>query len=263
MSSRTLLFGDDESPSADVAWLWINCHSWPDWRVEIIHAVDPGAVKVSSTRPEPRKWEPANPRRAFAEARLDGVGLWTVDEDPRVALVRPADLLVIGPRGKGMLKAMHVGSTAEWLMTCPPSPLVVVRHGRRTRTAVVCSDGSPNATEATRALSELPWAHELTVTVVAVKDGRAEVDGGIESATTTLETAGIAARAVVLHGEPIDQLLYYLRQHPTDLVVLGASSLTGVQRLAIESPANVVAHSTLHSVLLASEHGHHDGRYAE
>lgn len=256
MPARKLLFGDDESPSADLAWLWINCHSWPNWRVKVIHAVDPGPVKVSSARPEPHRWEPSNPRRAFAEAGLDDVELLTVDEDPRLALIRPADLLVIGPRGKGVLKAMHVGSTAEWLITCPPSPLVVVRHGRRTRTAVVCNDGSPNAAAATEALSRLPWAGQLAVTVVAVEDGRADVDGGIDNALATLGKAGVVARQVVLHGEPIDELLHYLDDRQPDLVVLGASSLTGVQRLAIESPANVVAHSTQHTVLLASEHGH-------
>ena len=31
MASETprLVFGDDGSPSADVAWLWVNDHPWP------------------------------------------------------------------------------------------------------------------------------------------------------------------------------------------------------------------------------------------
>ncbi len=178
----------------------------------------------------------------------------TVDEDPRVALLRPADLLVIGPRGKGFLKAMHVGSTAEWLMTSPPSPLIVARHGRRTQTAVVCHDGSGNASAATDALSRMPWADGLDVTVISVKDGHADVDGAIDTATATLQEAGATVRSHVLHGEPVDELLRYLGQTEPDLVVLGTSTLTAVQRLAVESPANVVAHSTQHSVLLASEH---------
>ena len=39
MQSRpTLAFGDDGSPAADVCWLWINSHTWPGWRLEIITA---------------------------------------------------------------------------------------------------------------------------------------------------------------------------------------------------------------------------------
>ena len=248
-----MVFGDDSSPSADLAWLWINSHAWPAWRLEVVHAMDPVVVKASAQRPAPRPWTPAHPRRAFAEAHLEDVELLTIEEDPRVALVRAADLLVIGPRGRGVLKAMHVGSTAEWLMRCPSTPTVVVRHGRPTRSVVVCHDGSANAGAATRALSRMPWAPELTVTVVAVRDGRADIDFAVASATSALASAGATVRNRVLNGEPVDQLLQYLGQHEPDLVVLGASSLTGVQRLALESPANVVAHSAQHSILLACE----------
>jgi nucleotide-binding universal stress UspA family protein len=248
-----MVFGDDGSPTADLAWLWINSHAWPDWRLEVVHATDPVVVTASAFRPQPRPWRPAHPRQMFAEAQLDEIELLTVDEDPRVALLRPADLLVVGPRGRGFLKAMHVGSTAEWLMTSPSTPMIVVRHGRPTRTVVVCHDGSANACAATRALSRMPWAPGLTVTVVVVDDGRADADAAIEHATSTLGGTGATVRSLTLHGDPIDQLLRHLGQHEPDLVVLGSSSLTGVQRLALESPANVVAHSTHHSILLACE----------
>ena len=35
---RTLVFGDDGSPAADVAWLFINNHRWPGWRLEVVTA---------------------------------------------------------------------------------------------------------------------------------------------------------------------------------------------------------------------------------
>jgi nucleotide-binding universal stress UspA family protein len=253
MKSKTLVFGDDGSPSADLAWLWINSHSWPGWRLEVLHATDPEVVKASAHRPEPHLWTPTNPRRPFSEAHLDEVELLTIDEDPRLALLRPADLLVIGPRGRGLLKAVHVGSTAEWMMTRPPHPVVIVRHGRPTRYVVVCHDGSANACAATTALCLTPWVADLKVTVVAVRDGRADVEHAIETATRSLEAVGAKVSNRVLRGEPTDELLRHLDQHQPDLVVLGASNLTCVQRLAVESPANVGAHNTNVSVLLASE----------
>ena len=99
----------------------------------------------------------------------------------------------------------------------------------------------------------MPWAAELTVTVVAVKDGRADVERGIESARRSLDRAGATVRDRIFRGEPTDELLRYLGDHETDLVVLGATALTGLQRLALDSPANVVAHATQHSILLACE----------
>ena len=138
-------------------------------------------------------------------------------------------------------------------MSSPSNPTLVARHGRPTQSAVVCHDGSANACAATRALSRMPWAPGLRVTVVAVADGRADVDAAIESATTELTSVGATVSNRILHGEAVDQLLRYLSQHEPDLVVLGAKDLTGVQRLAVESPANVVARSTHHTVLLASE----------
>ena len=90
----------------------------------------------------------------------------------------------------------------------------------------------------------MPWAHELNVMVVAVSDGRADVEGGIETATSSLQHVGAKVRNRVLHGEPTDELLRYVGEHQPDLVVLGATTLSGAQRLAVESPANVVAHNT-------------------
>jgi len=249
-----MVFGDDSSPSADVAWLWVNCHGWPGWRLEVVHATDPVVVTASPDSPQPRVWTPANPRRPFSEARLEDVELLIVDEDPRVALLRPADLLVIGPRGRGILKAMHIGSTAEWLMVGPRVPLVVARHGRPTRSVVVCHNGSANANAATLALCQMPWVAYISATVIVVDDGGTDVGDAIDAATTSLSQAGAVVGHLVLHGEPVDELLRYLDQDEPDLVVLGSRSHTGIQRLTVESPANVVAHSTQHNVLLASAH---------
>ena len=110
-------------------------------------------------------------------------------------------------------------------MARPPSPMVVVRHGRHTNSVVVCHDGSENACAATHALSLMPWVSELIITVVAVKDGRADIDGGIESSTRSLVRAGAKVHHRILRGEPVDELLRYLHEHQGDLVVPGTTGL--------------------------------------
>ena len=182
MSSNTIVFGDDGSPSADLAWLWINSHAWPSWRLEVVRAVMPEVVKVAAAPSSPREWQPDNPRIAFAESCLEDIVQLTIDQDPRIALTRHTDLLVIGHRGPGVAKAMHIGSTAEWLLVHPPSPMVIARSGRPTRTAMVCHDGSPSARLATASLIRLPWSRGLSVEIVSVDDGRVDVESAVEDA---------------------------------------------------------------------------------
>ena len=67
--SRTLVFGDDSSPAADIAWLFINNHQWPGWSLEVVAAHMP-----ETAAPLPRQdttlhpWTPPKPRKVFTEA---------------------------------------------------------------------------------------------------------------------------------------------------------------------------------------------------
>ncbi len=248
-----MIFGDDGSISADLAWLWINSHPWPEWRLEIVTARVPTDFRVDGEGHDLHPWQPTNPRRVFSDSRISDVAHLTCDGDPRLALSRPADLLVIGPRGPGLAKAMHLGSTAEWLMVHPPAPMLVVRHGRRTLTAVVCHDGSAHARAATTALRNLPWADQLTVTLVGVDDGRADVERAIEAETAPLTAVGAVVQHRILHGDPTYELLRYIEQTNPDLLVLGTQGLTGMQRLRLGSTAGVLAHTAPSSVLLACD----------
>lgn len=251
MTNNTIVFGDDGSISADVAWLWINSHPWPNWRLEVVTAVVPAHLPVPPELASPREWTPPHPRCAFVETQFDEVTHLTVDADPRLALSKPADLLVVGPRGPGLVKAMHLGSTVEWLMTRPPAPMLVARHGRRTYSVIVCHDGSIHAQAATEALSRMPWAKDVTATIVSVDDGHTDVDQAVEQATGVLQPAlGAVRHHVVRQGEPTLDLLRYLEQHDADVIVLGTQGLTGVKRLRVGSTAGVLAHATAHSVLL-------------
>lgn len=251
MTSKTMVFGDDSSSSADLAWLWINSHAWPGWRVEVLTAVMPNPVVARSEPTIAREWSPPNPRRAFTESRFDQVLQLTIESDPRLALCRPADLLIVGQRGPGLAKAMHLGSTVEWLMTRPPAPMLIARHGRPTQRVIVCHDGSPHAQGATEALGMMPWASGLSATVLTVEDGRTDVERAVAIATASLEAAGVEVdHHIARHGEPTLDLLSYLERHDADLVVLGTLGLTGVRRFRVGSTAGVIAHATEHSVLL-------------
>jgi nucleotide-binding universal stress UspA family protein len=252
---RTLVFGDDSSPAADVAWLFITSHRWSGWRVEVVavHVPDvPGAV-VAREDAELHAWDPPQPRTAFREAQFSEVVALTAEADARLVLSRPSDLLVIGPRGPGLLKALHLGSTADWLLLHPPAPLLIARHGHSVRDVVVCSDGSAHAQKACGVLAGLPWANQLAATILVVDDGRIDVERAGTGARDALEAACATVDLRVDRGKPTTVIHQHLAEVSPDLVALGTRGLTGLRHLRLGSTASAIARAAGCSVLVACD----------
>lgn len=248
----TLTFGDDGSPAADVAWLWISEHSWTGWRLAVVTVTD---VPIAPPPPEEARlhhWDPPRPRHSFAETGFSEVEHLTARIDPRLALSAPTDLLVIGPRGPGILKGVGLGSTAEWLVQHPPSPLVVVRTGAPTRRVLACHDGSAHAHRALSALISLPWAADVELAVLTVDDGRTDVEAVSSMIDEALADGPVdAARVVVTDRDPTAAIVREHGARDPDLLVLGTVGLTGWRRLRLGSTAGAVARSVPGSLLLA------------
>jgi nucleotide-binding universal stress UspA family protein len=265
MSTRRLVFGDDGSAAADVAWLWINSHGWPGWTISVIEAHQPKEFAVlPPERTGVHSWEPTHPRQLIAPAPDTVVEHLTADADPRVVLdsTDDADLMVVGPRGRGALKQLHIGSTTEWLLVRPNPPLMIVRTGRPTRRVIVCVDGSQHARLATSTLAGLPWIGTCTVTVLAVEDGITETAAAIEEAVATLRAAGVephTLRADAHHRGPTASrdvravILGEIASLDADLVALGTRGQGTFRRTFIGSTASAVALHAPCSVLVAYE----------
>lgn len=247
---RTLAFGDDGSPAADVAWLQINCHAWPAWRVEVVH-VENATLPINYV--DLHEWDPAEPRTVFSEAKFAEVAHLTAKGDARIVLSRACDLLVIGPRGPGLLKALHLGSTAEWLLTRPPAPILIARHGRPITTVLLCVDGSVHANRVTGVLCTLPWVEQLQVTVLAVDDERVDVEAATQTAAQQLEAAGADVSIRVHSGIPTPEIKNAVDRLSPDLVALGTRGLTGLRHLQVGSTASAIARTATSSVLVACE----------
>lgn len=254
-SERPLLvFGDDGSRGADVAWLWCNNHRWPGWHVEVVTAADPG-WPPTGTASALQDWEPPWGRAFWHPEELGGLRYRTAAVDPRVLLDtrNDADLLVLGTRGLGHLRAVWVGSTAEWLLHHPPAPLAIVRTAAPTREVVVCADGSVHARRAVDAFLALPLAADAAVLVLGVADGRSDVAAGVEEARARLEgrVRSVGVREVT--GRPTEAILGVLEDERPDLVVLGTRGLTGLARLRLGSTASAVVRAAACNSLLACE----------
>lgn len=254
---HTLVFADDGSTGADVAWLWVQSHRWPQWRIEVVTATKPGATPVPAAESALHAWTPANPRVAFSQTEARVSHLAAVG-DPRVVLAESnAQLLVIGSRGKGLLKALHLGSTAEWLMECPPAPLIIARHGHPTRTVLVCADGSPDADAAINSLAGMPWLDECTVHVLTIADGGLDPDAVNQAAVEVLAPRAGEVRQLVRRPNDLD-VFFHVRELifeaiadvGADLVVHGSRGISPLAGLRVGSIAASLARHAPCSVLL-------------
>jgi nucleotide-binding universal stress UspA family protein len=267
---RTLTFGDDRSAPADTAWGWITAHTWPGWVVDVVTITIPQRRSVASPLgfTELAPWDRPDPRLAPESCGFAAINHLAADNDPRVILgvKTRSDLVVVGPRGQGLLKALHLGSTAEWLMRCPNSPLLVVRQPVTTRSILACVDGSHDARAAVACLAAMPWIEGTSVTVLGVTQGLDDDAAAVPEAAAVLRAAGAAVTPLVVRPDPPDMavnprmaIFTVMEAEQPDLVVLGTSGLTGLARLWVGSVASAVARHAHCSVLLVRDpHGGDD-----
>lgn len=252
--TRLMVFGDDGSPGADVAWLWVCTHQWEGWRAEVVTAA-PATLppEPSGSSPEPKEWDSPHARLRVSQSALASIRHLREEADPRVVLGRrsDADLLVVGPRGLGHVKALLVGSTTEWLLHHPPAPLAIVRSAAPVRRVVACVDGSVHAQAAVDAFARLPWAGGTEVVVFSVYDGWSDIESGQAGALASLAREGVTATSMDVRGRGAHTILEQLDELRPQLVLLGTRGLTGWRRMTLGSTAGAVARATTCSVLLA------------
>lgn len=262
-TSPTITFGDDRSAGSDTAWRWITAQSWPGWTVDVVRVTDPDPSIEALFSHEPLHEEhPSDARVAPESSGITAVRHLTTAYDPRIILNEKRDgaLLVVGARGRGLLKSMHIGSTAEWLMRCPGSPLVVARTDAAVQRVVACVDGSSHARAAVEALARLPWIAGRAVTVMTVLATDDEVTDHARESASILESAGahvdvslVGPDRLAVVRSPAYAILDALDELSPDLVALGTKGLTGLPRIVVGSVAGSVAHYAPCSVLLARQ----------
>jgi nucleotide-binding universal stress UspA family protein len=259
--NRVLTFGDDGSPGSDLAWDWITSQQWPGWTVDVVSVTAPAPELIALFTHEPlHEHQPDMPRSSPPAAQLTDIRHLTTAADPRIVLCEKsdADLTVIGARGQGPLKSMMLGSTADWLMRCPSTPLIIAREGSPVHRVLVCVDGSTHAGAAVDALLTFPWLTSCEVEVLAVFEGDDALRGSAQETVDRLSAIGVTVSVRVLEPDPEaltinprDRILDEVRETGPDLVVLGTAGRTGWSRLMVGSVAGAVAHTAPCSVLMA------------
>jgi len=260
---KRITFGDDRSAGADIAWGWITTQQWQDWDVDVVRVTDPDPRIEALFSYDPlHEDDRVDQRVAPGSSGIAKVRHLTTAHDPRIILYTKRDsrLTVVGARGRGLLKSMRIGSTAEWLMRCPGTPLVVARASSPVYRIVVCVDGSAHAQVCVQTLCDLPWIAGREVVVLTVLD---EMTGSAEAASDAakaLTSVGATTQVVVVNDEAPGAVLNAARvivdridALQPDMVALGTRGMTGFTRLAIGSVAGAVVHASSCSVLLTRD----------
>lgn len=217
--AKRLVFGDDGSSAADSAWLWVASHDWTGWTIEVL-SVD-GEASFHS-----REF-PGGADVTIEETRLGGKPSDRIRERGL-----GADLIVIGAKGRGWRKALHLGSTAENLMHSPPAPVMIVRRGHRTQRLLLAIDGSPYARSTEDAVAGLPWIGSVEVGIVAVQE-EGKQTAAVWEAEERLAKVARSVTAQVLGPDemqvfyrPSDVILDAVKKWNADIVALGSRGLS-------------------------------------
>lgn len=253
---RLLVFADDSSEGADIAWAWVCAQVWPGWRADVLTVLEPAPDDGSGH--VPREWTPDRLRVAPESSRLSAVRHLKAFGDPRSVLQSvEADLLVVGPRGSGLRKRLHLGSVAEALLACPSAPTVIAKGPRRVERAVLAVDGSLHAEAATELLSHLPWTPQAHIDIVAVEVGDGHATRGAEESLRVLQASCSDVDLTLIRPYEWDltvnvrgDLMRFLGDHQADLLIMGTRGLKGWDRLRIGSTADYLAHHVNCPVLL-------------
>ena len=252
--TKILVFGDDSSPGADVAWSWVRAQAWPGWRAEVVTAVmppiGPPPAAADST---PHAWEPPVPRLAPSSEFADIVHL-LADADPRYVLGERVDaaLVVVGPTGVGFLKVLHLGSTTDHLVHHPPAPLLIARNDRPVRRVLAAIDGSDHAQYAVEKLAAMPWfANVESVAVVMVSDDDAGATEVLERASAVLGGVSVRTQRLPSAESKAEAILAAADVESVDLVVVGTRGVGPLQRLLAGSTATAIVERAPCSVLMA------------
>jgi nucleotide-binding universal stress UspA family protein len=255
---NTVTFGDDGSVGASAAWGWLTAQKWPGWQVNVVTVTHPDDALAESDRTL-REWTPPVPRTLPQTCECSGVKYLTAAGDARAVLCEDpnSELVVVGARGKGFLKWLHIGSTVHGLLHNPEKPIVIGRAPDPVRRLLVCIDGSENAERAAKFAAGLPWIAGTHVLVVSVVDGTTDLSGRVEEVKALFEAAGATAEGVIIEPNPLiltvnvrDALLEAVSTLTPDLVVAGIRGMSTLERISIGTIADTIAQRVSCSVLL-------------
>lgn len=179
----------------------------------------------------------------------------------RVARDMQADLLVIGPHGKGGLARMLLGSTSEGLLHTMPVSILVAREPIAAPTRVLlASDGSPNSIVAAHYLARFPLPASVHIDVVNVSHDPDWAAQAVEATIDPLAAQGLECSSTIVTGDAKQEILAAADRLGSELIVTGARGLGGFAGLFLGSVSRAISGTAECSVLVVANEESADDR---
>ncbi len=209
-----------------------------------------------------------NAGRTLSRRRWPNVEVEIADKRPVEGILDAArrfkaDVIVVGWRGHGAVRRLLMGSVSRGVVRGATCAVLVVRRPQRVRTIVVGVDGSDAAKRALAFVGQLVPPRGGRVTLVTAVElltppSRGRVPGAasiarevrrqntiraraaakeLKGAASELTRIGWQPRTMLVHGEPLRDLLRAAVASRAQLLVVGARGTSGIRHLLLGSVA--------------------------
>jgi nucleotide-binding universal stress UspA family protein len=200
------------------------------------------------------------------------------EEILRAAEACPTDLVVVGSRGLGRLSRFLLGSVAERVARHAPCPVLLARPlVNNLRQAVLGFDGSENAAWAAEWLQRFPLPDGCALRLVTAMrlpwalppSGRLQWPAELKALyeqqyhearerlvalAAAFSGRGRQSIADVRQGEEASALLQAAEEEKADLIVVGSSGMSAIERFLLGSVSEKVLRYAPCSVLVVKRH---------
>ncbi|MGC2857230.1 universal stress protein [Novispirillum sp. DQ9] len=180
-----------------------------------------------------------------ARAHLTGAGVteltFTQRHGPLVETLEEVEgdaaLVVIGKRGEAAdFASGHLGANLERVIRASRHPVLVANRAfKPIERMLIAYDGGPSARKAVAHVAEQPLLKGIECHLLMVGTASPANQDKLALAREDLASAGIAARATLLDGEPEARVSEYVRSEAIDLLVVGAYGHSRIRHLIIGS----------------------------